>query len=85
MNEWVVLVLFAIAGAWLLPALEQPAAYHDFADNRTLLGIANAGDVLSNAAFALAGLSVSSSFGAVAGCSGRQCARACTSSSRAWS
>ena len=55
-ERWVVLVLFAIAGAWLLPALEQPAAYHDFADKRTLFGIANAGDVLSNAAFALAGL-----------------------------
>jgi hypothetical protein len=55
-EQWVALVLLAMAGAWLLPALQQPAAYHDFADNRTLLGIANAGDVLSNAAFALAGL-----------------------------
>lgn len=55
-ERWVALMLLAMAGAWLLPAVQQPADYHDFADRRTLLGIANAGDVLSNAAFALAGL-----------------------------
>jgi hypothetical protein len=52
----VALILLAMAGAWLLPAIQQPAEYHDFADRRTLFGIANAGDVLSNLAFALAGL-----------------------------
>lgn len=55
-ERWVALMLLAMAGAWLLPAIQQPAEYHDFADRRTLFGIANAGDVLSNAAFALAGL-----------------------------
>lgn len=55
-ERWVALILLAMAGAWLLPAIQQPAEYHDFADRRTLLGIANAGDVLSNVAFALAGL-----------------------------
>lgn len=49
-------MLLAMAGAWLLPAIQQPADYHDFADRRPLFGIANAGDVLSNAAFALTGL-----------------------------
>ena len=55
-ERWVGLMLLAMAGAWLLPAMQQPAEYHDFADRRTFLGIANAGDVLSNVAFALAGL-----------------------------
>jgi hypothetical protein len=55
-ERWVALILLAMAGAWLLPAYQQPAEYHDFADRRALLGIANAGDVLSNIAFALAGL-----------------------------
>jgi hypothetical protein len=55
-ERWVALILLAMTGAWLLPALQQPAEYHDFADRRVLLGIANAGDVLSNAAFVLAGL-----------------------------
>ncbi len=37
------------------PAVVQPAHYHEFADQRTLWGIPFAMDVLSNAAFALAG------------------------------
>ena len=36
--------------------IHQPQAYHAFADGRALLGLANAGDVLSNIGFALAGL-----------------------------
>ena len=36
--------------------IRQPDAYHAFADARTFLGLANAGDVLSNVGFALAGL-----------------------------
>ena len=55
-ERWVAWILLAMAGAWLLPSMQQPAEYHDFADQRILLGIANAGDVLSNAAFALVGL-----------------------------
>jgi hypothetical protein len=44
------------AAAFLLPAVPQPLGYHDFADHRRFLGVANALDVLSNAAFLLAGL-----------------------------
>lgn len=55
-ERWMALILLAMAGAWLLPAIQQPPEYHDFADRRMLFGIANAGDVLSNVAFALAGL-----------------------------
>lgn len=44
-------VLLALA----LPAMPQPQAYHDFADQRTLAGIPNFGDVVSNAAFLLVG------------------------------
>jgi hypothetical protein len=36
--------------------IPQLANYHDFADRRTLLGIPNAADVLSNLAFAVVGL-----------------------------
>jgi len=40
----------------LIPAAPQPLGYHAFADRRTLLGVANALDVLSNLGFLLAGL-----------------------------
>jgi hypothetical protein len=46
----------AVAAAVLLPALPQPVEYHDFADQRTLLGVANFLDVATNAGFLLAGL-----------------------------
>ncbi|MFN9030683.1 MAG: ceramidase domain-containing protein [Betaproteobacteria bacterium] len=52
---WVTLILLAMLAAWLLPAVQQPTEYHNFADRRTLYGVPNAFDVLSNAAFALAG------------------------------
>ena len=42
--------------AFLLPAMPQPLAYHDFADHRAMHGIANFLDVASNVAFVLAGL-----------------------------
>jgi hypothetical protein len=48
--------LLAALGAWLLPAMPQPAEYHDFADARVLLGVENFLDVASNAAFLVAGL-----------------------------
>ena len=48
--------LLAIALALFLPAMPQPAAYHDFADKRTAYGIENFLDVASNLAFAVAGL-----------------------------
>jgi hypothetical protein len=45
-----------LAAALLGPTLEQPANFHAFADQRVLLGIPNAMDVLSNLPFAVAGL-----------------------------
>ncbi len=40
----------------LVPRIHQPLSYHDFADKRVFLGIANAENVLSNLGFLLAGL-----------------------------
>jgi hypothetical protein len=45
-----------IIAALILPPLPQSQAYHQFADGRTLLGIPNCLDVLSNAAFLVVGL-----------------------------
>jgi len=42
--------------ALLLPPIPQPLAYHNFADQRSWLGIPNFGDVVSNLPFALVGL-----------------------------
>jgi hypothetical protein len=42
--------------ALLLPPLPQPLAYHQFADQRSWLGIPNFGDVASNLGFALVGI-----------------------------
>jgi len=39
----------------LIPRIHQPLSYHDFADKRVFLGIANAGDVLSNLGFLFVG------------------------------
>ena len=48
--------LLIILIALLLKPIPQPQAYHHFADQRSWLGVPNAGDVLSNIPFALAGL-----------------------------
>ena len=48
--------LLAVALAVFLPAMPQPLAYHDFADRREAYGIENFLDVVSNLAFAVAGL-----------------------------
>ena len=48
--------VLSVLAAFLLPAMPQPVAYHDFADHREMLGVANFFDVASNAAFVLAGL-----------------------------
>jgi Alkaline phytoceramidase (aPHC). len=40
----------------MLPRIPQPQSYHLFADERSLLGIANSGDVASNAPFAVIGI-----------------------------
>lgn len=42
--------------AWLAPPFAQPQAYHDFADQRTLLGVPHALNVLSNLGFLIVGL-----------------------------
>jgi len=47
-------VVLGIVAAFL-PAIPQPPSYHDFADKRGWLGIANFGDVASNAGFAIVG------------------------------
>lgn len=52
------LLILAIASLAMLfhgPIAQLPG-YHDFADQRTWMGISNAGDVLSNAGFALVGI-----------------------------
>jgi hypothetical protein len=46
----------SVVAALLLPAMPQPVSYHEFADQRAMLGVANFLDVASNAAFVLAGL-----------------------------
>jgi hypothetical protein len=46
----------SLAAAFLVPAMPQPVAYHDFADQRAILGVANFLDVASNAGFLLAGI-----------------------------
>lgn len=54
---WLVLLAVAcVLAAIFLPRMAQPLDYHDFADRRGLLGIANFLDVASNAAFLLAGV-----------------------------
>jgi hypothetical protein len=41
----------SLAGLLLLPPIPQDQSYHDFADQRTLLGIPNFGNVVSNLLF----------------------------------
>ncbi len=48
--------VLCIAAAWLLPAMAQPIAYHDFADRREMFGVHNFLDAASNIGFLLAGL-----------------------------
>jgi hypothetical protein len=49
-------LLLTLAVWAMLPAIPQDPSYHLFADQRQLLGISHAADVLSNAAFVLVGL-----------------------------
>ena len=55
---WIVIAISALAAvaAWLIPAMPQPLAYHDFADDRQMFGVENFLDVASNIAFALVGV-----------------------------
>jgi len=48
--------VLSLLAAGLLPAMPQPAAYHDFADHRAMFGVANFLDVASNLSFLLAAL-----------------------------
>lgn len=50
------LIVLALGGVALLEPIPQDPAYHRFADQRTLLGIPNALDVLSNLPFLLVGV-----------------------------
>jgi hypothetical protein len=55
---WVFLALAAAVGiaASFIPRTPQPLSYHDFADQRSWLGIPNFGDVSSNILFLVVGL-----------------------------
>lgn len=53
----IVFTILCIAAAFLLPAIPQSIAYHNFADHRDLLGIENFLDVFSNLAFLIVGIS----------------------------
>ncbi len=57
-QTWVLLVftLVVVVAALGLPAVPQPPDYHHFADTRHALGIDNFLDVVSNAAFLVAGI-----------------------------
>lgn len=48
--------LLAVVAVWLMPPIAQPADYHRMADERTIAGIPNALNVLSNLPFAIVGL-----------------------------
>ena len=53
------LILVAVAVtfiALLFPPIPQPLSYHNFADQRSWLGIPNFGDVISNIPFAVVGI-----------------------------
>lgn len=50
-----VLMVVSLAGLWLVPPVAQDQSYHEFADQRTLLGIPNFWNVLSNLPFIAVG------------------------------
>lgn len=51
-----VITALCLLAAFVLPAVPQAPSYHDFADHRPLLGIANFLDVVSNIGFLLVAL-----------------------------
>jgi len=54
---WLIGIALALLVCGLfLPRIPQPASYHNFADQRSWLGIPNFGDVVSNLPFALFGI-----------------------------
>jgi hypothetical protein len=50
------LAVVTVSVLYFVPRIPQPLAYHDFADQRTLLGIPNALNVLSNLPFLFVGV-----------------------------
>ncbi len=50
-----VVAAVAVGVAWSLPPIAQDPAYHDFADRRTVFGVANFGNVASNVGFLIVG------------------------------
>lgn len=50
------MMMFVVAIGLLLGPIPQPQAYHDFANQKNWLGLANAWNVLSNIPFALTGI-----------------------------
>jgi hypothetical protein len=57
-RSWMLIaaILAAVVAVSLFPAIPQSETYHNFADTRTLLGIANCLNVISNAFFLIVGL-----------------------------
>ena len=53
---WSIAIL-AVVGVFSLPPLAQDPEYHNFADDRTILGIPNFYDVISNLPFLMVGVS----------------------------
>jgi hypothetical protein len=51
-----ILALVAITWLWSKPPIPQSLSYHNFADDRTLLGVPNGLNVLSNVPFVVIGL-----------------------------
>ena len=49
--------IITLAAALLVPPIAQSLSYHDFADSRSLCGVSNFGNVASNLAILLGGLS----------------------------
>ena len=52
----IVLAAAITAVACMMPRVPQPMSYHQFADQRSLFGITNFGDVISNLPFAVIGI-----------------------------
>lgn len=58
-TRWIILVAVVVVACVVtaaLPPTPQPGWYHSFADSRTMLGVPNALDVVSNLAFVAVGL-----------------------------
>lgn len=52
--RWIICILvFASVGIWMVPPISQDPHYHNFADQRFLLGVAHCHNVLSNVPFLL--------------------------------